>query len=63
MIIIRGASFRNIEELRKAIEEFVAAYKTTAKPFIWRKREVKGAQLRNTICVWIFAACLFKLPC
>ena len=46
---LRGASFRNIEELRKAIEAFVAAYKTTAKPFVWRKREVKGSQLKNTI--------------
>lgn len=46
---LKGASFRNIEELRQAIEAFVAAYGPTAKPFVWRKREVKGAQLRNTI--------------
>ncbi len=46
---LRGASFRNLEHLRQAIEDFVAAYGPTAKPFIWRKREVKGAQLRNTI--------------
>jgi transposase len=46
---LKGASFRNPEELRQAIEEFVAAYKPTAKPFVWRKREVKGSQLRNTI--------------
>lgn len=46
---LRGASFRDIEELRRAIEEFVVAYKATAKPFVWRKREVKGSQLKNTI--------------
>jgi transposase len=46
---LRGASFSSIEDLRKAIENFVAAYTPTAKPFAWRKREVKGAQLKNTI--------------
>ena len=39
---LRGASFKNTEELRKAIEAFVNAYSKTAKPFVWRKREVKG---------------------
>jgi transposase len=46
---LRGASFRNAEELRQAIEAYIAAYGPTAKPFVWRKREVKGTQLRNTI--------------
>jgi len=46
---LRNASFKSVEELRKAIEEFVAVYHQGAKPFVWRKREVKGAQLRNTI--------------
>jgi len=46
---LRGASFRDVTELRQAIEAFVAAYGPKAKPFIWRKREVKGSQLRNTI--------------
>jgi transposase len=46
---LKGASFESIEHLRQAIEAFVAAYGPTAKPFVWRKREVKGAQLRNTI--------------
>ena len=46
---LRGASFRNLEQLRQAIEDFIAAYGPTAKPFVWRKREVKGSQLRNTI--------------
>lgn len=46
---LRGASFCSEEDLRKAIEEYVKAYHEGAKPFVWRKREVKGAQLRNTI--------------
>lgn len=46
---LRGASFRNLDQLRQAIEDFVAVYGPTAKPFVWRKREVKGSQLRNTI--------------
>jgi transposase len=46
---LRGANLRSVEELRQAIEAFVAVYGPTAKPFVWRKREVKGSQLRNTI--------------
>jgi transposase len=46
---LRGANFKSIEQLRQAIEAFVAVYGPTAKPFVWRKREVRGAQLRNTI--------------
>jgi hypothetical protein len=46
---LRGASFKSIEQLRQAIEAFVTAYGPTAKPFMWRKREVKGSQLKNTI--------------
>jgi transposase len=46
---LRGASFKNVTELRQAIEAFIDAYNPKAKPFKWRKREVKGSQLRNTI--------------
>jgi transposase len=46
---LRGASFKNVTELRHAIEAFIAAYNPKAKPFKWRKRDVKGSQLRNTI--------------
>ena len=46
---LRGASFKNTEELREAIEAFGNVYSKTAKPFVWRKREVIGSQLRNTI--------------
>ncbi len=46
---LRGASLRRIEDLSHAIESFVIAYSAAAKPFAWRKRNVKGSQLRNTI--------------
>lgn len=46
---LKGASFRNVDQLRSAIEAFIEAYRPTAKPFIWRKREVRGSQLKNTI--------------
>ena len=46
---LRGASFQNLDQLKTAIDEFVAAYTPNAKPFIWRKRQVKGSQLKNTI--------------
>lgn len=37
------------DQLRAAIEAFVARTNANPKPFHWRKREVKGSQLRNTI--------------
>jgi transposase len=46
---LSGASFANIEQLVQAIEAFIASYNLSAAPFVWRKREVKGSQLRNTI--------------
>lgn len=46
---LRGASFASKDQLRSAIEAFVARTNEHPKPFHWRKREVKGAQLRNTI--------------
>jgi len=46
---LRGLSARSTSDLAKAIEAFVAAYEKHPKPFKWRKRDVKGAQIRNTI--------------
>ena len=46
---LNGASFASIEQLVQAIEAFIASYNQSASPFVWRKREVRGAQLRNTI--------------
>lgn len=46
---LSGASFVSTGQLVQAIEAFIAAYNQSASPFVWRKREVKGTQLRNTI--------------
>ena len=46
---LRGASFTCKEDLTKSIRAFIDNYNKNAAPFVGRKREVKGAQLRNTI--------------
>jgi transposase len=46
---LRDASFDSKEDLAKAIHDFCEVWHENAHPFVWRKREVKGAQLRNTI--------------
>jgi len=46
---LSGASFKSKNELREAIEAFIERHNGNAKPFRWRKRQVKGSQLRNTI--------------
>jgi transposase len=46
---LAAASFRNVEQLVQAIRDFTEVYNANAAPFVWRKREVKGTQLRNTI--------------
>ena len=46
---LNGGSFNSKDQLREAIEAFIKRHNERAKPFRWRKREVKGSQLRNTI--------------
>ena len=46
---LAGASFGRAEQLRQAIQDFTTAYNEHASPFVWRKREVNGSQLRHTI--------------
>ena len=46
---LRGASFTSPQELRQRIEDFIERYNPDSKPFKWRKREVKGAQIKDTI--------------
>jgi transposase len=46
---LKNASFTSVDHLRSAIEAFIEVYQQNPKPFVWRKREVKGSQLRNTI--------------
>ena len=40
---LTDASFPSRENLIKALEDFMVAYNQNAAPFVWRKREVKGA--------------------
>ena len=46
---LNGGSFKTKDQLREAIEAFFRRHNAHAKPFRWRKREVKGSQLQNTI--------------
>jgi transposase len=46
---LRGASFASPQQLRQRIENFIARYNPNSKPFKWRKREVRGAQLKDNI--------------
>lgn len=47
--VLRGASFDSTEELCNAISLYINAYNETAEPFAWKKREVRGSQIRNNI--------------
>ena len=38
-----------MRRLNGIIEKFAKAYNKDREPFAWRKREVKGAQIRDTI--------------
>ena len=47
--VLRGVSLCSKDQLRSAIEVFVARTNEHLKPCRWRKREVRGSQLRNII--------------
>jgi len=47
--VLRGASFNNTNELSEAIHGFIEAYDEYAEPFIWKKREVSGSQIKNKL--------------
>jgi transposase len=46
---LRGASFASPSELKQRIEDFISQYNPKSKPFKWRKREVKGSQIKDNI--------------
>ena len=50
--LVRG-SFSSVPALKRAIEEFVAAYNSKAKPFVWTKDadEVPAKSSHNTTSV------------
>ena len=49
--VLRGASFDTTKALAEAIIGFINAYNESAKPFIWKKREVNGSQIRNNLSI------------
>ena len=46
---LRGAFFTSPQKLRQRIEDFIERYNPYSKPFKWRKREVRGSQLKDNI--------------
>jgi len=47
--VLRGASFDTTSALSDAIIGYIQAYNETAEPFVWRKREVSGSQIKDNL--------------
>ena len=47
--VLRGASFDSTCALSEAIAQYIDAYNETAEPFIWKKREVHGSQIKDNL--------------
>lgn len=47
--VLKGASFKDTNDLSDKITRYISAYKEIAHPFIWKKREVVGSQLKYNI--------------
>jgi transposase len=47
--VLRGASFDNVKALSEAILGYINGYNESATPFIWKKREVRGSQIRDNL--------------
>ncbi|NKB64234.1 MAG: IS630 family transposase [Gammaproteobacteria bacterium] len=47
--VLRGANFVSVDALKTAIEKYIAAYNPSAKPFVWKKREVVGSQIKDIV--------------
>jgi len=47
--VLRGASFDSVQRLSDAIAKYIKAYNESAKPFVWKKREVKGSQIKDKL--------------
>jgi transposase len=47
--VLRGASFDDTDALARAIEAYIKAYNEFAEPFVWKKREVYGSQIKNIL--------------
>lgn len=47
--VLRGASFDSTKALADAIIGYIDSYNISAEPFIWKKREVNGSQIKDTL--------------
>ena len=47
--VLRGASNDSTDILAQNIRKYIAAYNEDCEPFIWKKREVRGSQLKDNI--------------
>jgi transposase len=47
--VLRGASFESVKTLSEAIMGYIEGYNKAAKPFVWKKREVSGSQIKNNL--------------
>ncbi|MCL2459177.1 MAG: IS630 family transposase [Desulfobulbus sp.] len=47
--VMRGASFNSAAQLAEAIASFIKAYNQHSKPFVWKKRQVRGSQMANKL--------------
>lgn len=47
--VLRGSSNDSTEILAENIRKYIEAYNTNCEPFIWKKREVHGSQLKDNI--------------
>ncbi|MDR1314286.1 MAG: transposase [Deltaproteobacteria bacterium] len=46
---LNGASFSTLDEVDQAVADYRDYHNNDPKPYRWRKREVKGTQLRNIL--------------
>jgi hypothetical protein len=60
---LKGANILSLDDLRETIGAYVKFHNETPKPYSWRKREVKGAQLRNTCTSFCNKPLVPGLPC
>lgn len=47
--VLRGASFGGTESLTDALMCYIKGYNESSKPFEWKKRDVRGSQIRDTL--------------
>ena len=47
--VLRGASFDTTKALAEAIAGYIKGYNESAEPFVWKKREVTGSQIKDKL--------------